>query len=342
MHMNQKPNNRNLRPETSVIIVNMNGKHFLTACLESLMQQSYSDFEIILVDNGSIDGSVEFVKEHFPSTNIIAMGKNSGFGGGNNVGIKASKGKYIALLNNDTEVDRFWLEELIKAIQTDFKISMCASKLVFADNPSIIDSAGDELFGFGQTFTYRFYPVDHPSVNKPRRCFYACAGAALYRRDVLNEIGLFDDIYHPIYFEDCDLGFRAQLFGYECLYVPTALVRHKVSGTMKKDIRRYTYLYQRNVEYLLFINFPFRLYIRFLPHHILYQAGCFFLSIFHGCTMAYIKAKLEFLTTIGTALEKRSERRKFQKISTDCLLKKLKKGWLEYKVKQAFRQPFRD
>ena len=306
------------------------------------MRQSYNDFEIIMVDNGSTDESVEFVRENFPSIKILALEKNFGFGGGNNLGINASKGKYVALLNNDTEVDAFWLEELVKAIKTDPKIAMCASKLVFADNPMVVDSAGDELFGFGQTFTYRFYPADHPAITKPRRCFYACAGAALYRRNVLNETGLFDEIYNPIYFEDCDLGFRAQLLGYESLYVPTALVRHKVSGTMKKNMKRYTYLYQRNIEYFMIINFPTSLYIRVLPFHLLYQAICFLISISHGCAKAYIKAKFDFFKTIGTALESRSDRRRFQKISTKALRRKLKKGWLDYKLAQAFHRPFKN
>ena len=190
--MSKKENiiSTNSLPETSVVIINMNGKHFLPACLESLMRQSYNDFEIIMVDNGSTDESVEFVRENFPSIKILALEKNFGFGGGNNLGINASKGKYVALLNNDTEVDAFWLEELVKAIKTDPKIAMCASKLVFADNPMVVDSAGDELFGFGQTFTYRFYPADHPAITKPRRCFYACAGAGQPRQlSLLAEAG---------------------------------------------------------------------------------------------------------------------------------------------------------
>jgi GT2 family glycosyltransferase len=328
----------NDKPETSVIVININGLQFLPACFSALGRQIYTDFETLLVDNGSTDGSIKFVKENFPHVIVLELGSNFGFGGGNNKGIKAARGKYIALLNNDTEVHPNWLSELVQGIKVDSNLAMCASKIVFADNPNIVDSAGDELFWFGQTFTYRHFPADHPAVTKTRRCFSACAGAALYRRDVLDEIGLFDEIYSPIYYEDVDLGFRAQLRGYECLYCPSAVVLHKVSATMKRNLGRYTYLNQRNVEYLLLINYPVFLLVSYLPFRLLYLGGNFLAHLIRGLGIPFLRAKIDFLRTIPAALEKRSQVQKKRTLPTSVLGKRLHKGWLRNKVSHILRK----
>ena len=328
----------NDNPETSVIVINMNGLQFLEACFSTLGRQTYADFETLLVDNGSTDGSIEFVKENFPHVIIMALGRNLGFGGGNNKGILAARGKYIVLLNNDTEVEPNWLAELVHGITSDPKVGMCASKLVFADNPGIVDSAGDEIAWFGQTFTYRYYPAEHPDVIRPRRCFSACAGAALYRRDVLDEIGLFDEIYSPIYYEDVDLGFRAQLRGHECLYCPSAVVRHKVSATMKRNNERYVFLNQRNVEYLLLINYPIFLLVCCLPLHLLYMVASFLAHLIRGEGDPYVRAKIEVLRTIPTVLRKRSQVQQNRELSAHDLRKRFFKGWFRHKLSQGFRK----
>jgi hypothetical protein len=325
-------------PETSVIVINMNGLQFLPICFSALGRQTYKDFETLLVDNGSTDGSVKFVRENFPNVIVLELGSNLGFGGGNNKGIQAARGKYIALLNNDTEVDQNWLAELLRGIKLDFSLAMSSSKLVFADNPGIVDSAGDEISWFGQTFSYRYYPADHPDVIKPRRCFSACAGAALYRHDVLDELGLFDDLFGPGYYEDVDLGFRAQMQGYECLYVPTAIVRHKVSGTMKRNRDRYIYLNQRNVEYLLLINFPTILLFRCLPVHLLYIAGSFLVHLIRGEGCPYLRAKIEVLHTLPAVLRKRSGVQKKRRLAINALRKKFIKGWFWKKLSRNFRK----
>jgi hypothetical protein len=325
-------------PETSVIVINMNGLQFLEACFSALGRQTYTDFETLLVDNGSTDRSIEFVKENFPHVSVVALGRNFGFGGGNNKGILAARGKYIVLLNNDTEVEPNWLAELVRGIASDPKVAMCASKLVFADNPGIVDSAGDEIAWFGQTFTYRYYPAEHPDVIRPRRCFSACAGAALYRRDVLDELGLFDDLYGLGYYEDIDLGFRAQLRGYECLYIPTAMVRHKVSGSMKRNHDRYIYLNQRNVEYVLLINYPVFLLVSGLPLHLLYMVGSFLAHLIRGEGVPYVRAKIEVLRTMPTVLRKRSQIQQKRVLPVQELRKRFFKGWFRHKLSHVSRK----
>ena len=226
----------------------------------------------------------------------------------------------------------------MRGITSDPKVGMCASKLVFADNPGVVDSAGDEIAWFGQTFTYRYYPADHPDVIRPRRCFSACAGAALYRRDVLEEIGLFDEIYSPIYYEDVDLGIRAQLRGYECLYCPSAIVRHKVSATMKRNNERYVFLNQRNVEYLLLVNYPIFLLVCSLPLHLLYMGASFLAHLIRGEGVPYVRAKIEVLCTIPTVLRKRSQVQQNRELSAHDLRKRFFKGWFRHKLSQGFRK----
>jgi hypothetical protein len=322
-------------PETSVVIVNWNGMEFLPACLEALTRQSYTDFETIIVDNGSEDGSTEFVGDNFPQVRVVSLGRNHGFGGGNNIGIGESKGEFVVLLNNDTEAEPGWLAALVRGAKEHPKAGMCASKMVFADNPGTVDSAGDELLPFGQTFTYRHYPADHPDVNVPRKCFYACAGAALYRKSMLEDIGLFDEIYHPIYFEDCDLGFRAKIAGYECWYVPSAVVRHKVSATMKKNSARYTYLYQRNMEYMLLINMPWPLYLKFLPMRTAYLFFRFVQALAEGNGVPFIRAKMEVLANLRRVIAGRKRVRRLSNNPETPFRVRFYRGWVRYKLSLA-------
>jgi GT2 family glycosyltransferase len=324
-------------PETSVIVINLNGEQYLQACFSALERQTYRNFETLLVDNGSSDESISFMRKHFPAVRILALGRNYGFGGGNNEGIRASKGAYVVLLNNDTEAAPTWLEELVKGIKSDPNLAMCASKLVFADNPGIVDSAGDELFWFGQTFSYRFYPAEHEAVTKPRRCFSACAGAALYRRAILDKIGLFEEIYSPIYYEDVDLAFRAQLQGYECQYVPTAIVHHKVSATMKRNLERYTYQNQKNIEYLLLLNYPFSLLVLYMPFHLLYIAGNFLAHLRRGYGAAFVRAKIDVLRSVPAVIRKRSIVQRARTLPVKALRNKLFTGWLRYKFRCGFK-----
>lgn len=220
-------------PRTTVIVLNWNGKDLLEECLSSLWKQTDRDFEVLLVDNGSVDGSVSFVRDHFPWVKVLALPENLGFAKGNNVGMRRVSTDRIALLNNDTRVDERWLERLNDALDAHPEVGLCASKMLNYFRPDTIDSAGDQL-GVGLAFQRGTGEKDGEAYADQRYVFGACAGAALYRRELLQEVGLFDESFGTNY-EDVDLSFRAQIAGWRCLYVPDAIVYHKVGETKRRS-----------------------------------------------------------------------------------------------------------
>jgi len=274
----QELNVRNLHKniKVSVIIVNWNGKHHLVECLTSLLKQTFKSFETILVDNGSTDGSIEFVEEHFPVVKVIKLNNNKGFCRGNNIGLQHARGDFIALLNNDTLVDMHWLEELYRAITKHSHVGTCASCIVNYYSRDVLDTAGDgfDLCGVGYKIGEGM-PVTE--FQKERYVFGACAGAVLYRRSMIDEIGFFDERFFAVG-EDLDLNFRARLAGYKCLYVPQAVVYHKINQTVGRNSDFLLYHSRRNVEYTFFKNMPFPLIIATLPLHIIYNLLTFSLS----------------------------------------------------------------
>jgi GT2 family glycosyltransferase len=233
----------------------------LGPCLNALRAQSFREFQAVLVDNGSTDGSIEYVEEQFPEVHVIALPENLGFCGGNNLGIKATSGEYVALLNNDTEVTPEWLRALVTAIESHPQVGFCASKMVRLSDRVTLDTAGDIFYthgvggkrGAGEPVT---------QYMKSERVFGACAGAALYRRLMLDKIGLLDEDFFAVD-EDIDLSFRANLRGYQCQYVPDAIVYHHVSGSFGtltgNSIRRV----RRNMLEALIKNMPTPLLLDF-------------------------------------------------------------------------------
>jgi GT2 family glycosyltransferase len=213
-------------------------------------------------------------------------------------------------------------------------IGMCASKIVFADEPNRIDSAGDEMFVHGAVFTYRDYHIDHPAVSKLRLCFSACAGAALYRKAMLEDIGLFDPLFSPAFFEDVDLGFRAQLMGYQCMYVPTAMVLHKGSATARRNKNQHLYLVQRNAEYVILKNMPLALYLCYLPFRMAVILCVIIKYLPRGMALPFVKAKIDFLRNIPHVLAKRAEVQRKRRVSLSEITHRLfRGGWLFYRFR---------
>ena len=246
--------------ETSLIIVNWNGRDLLGDCLPSLEKQTEPAEEVIVVDNGSSDGSVEFLKLSFPSVKVVELDKNYGFAKANNIGIRLARGSRIALLNNDTVVDSRWLAELNHALDNHPEVGFCASKMLMYRDPNIIDSAGDML-GIARAYKRGHRRQDGTEFNEPAFVFGACAGAALYRSEMLADIGLFDETF-VTNLEDVDLSFRAQLAGYKCIYVPTAVVYHKV-GETKRRISSIDRLTHRNNRLMWLKNAPGLLLLKY-------------------------------------------------------------------------------
>ena len=251
--------------KVTIIIPNYNGCHFMEPCLASLKKQTYKDYQILVVDNASTDGSVEYVKEHYPEIEVIALKKNYGFSKAVNVGIRRSTTPYVILLNNDTTADPYYIEEMVRTIEKSPRIFSVSSKMIQMYHPELIDSAGDlyTLTGWGVC-----RGVGRPVSNytETDEVFSACAGAAIYRRQVFEKIGLFDE-KHFAYLEDIDVGYRARIFGYRNLYCPTALVYHVGSGTSGSKYNSFKVrLSARNNIYLNYKNMPLlQLMVNFLP-----------------------------------------------------------------------------
>ena len=239
--------------KVTIIIPNYNGLKFMEPCMAALDKQLCRDFQLLVVDNGSTDGSVEWLKEHgLPS---IFLETNTGFSGAVNVGIRAAKTPYVILLNNDTEPDCHYIGEMIKAIERSPEIFSVSSKMIQLYDHSKMDDAGDMYTLLGWAFQRG---VGRPATGYNRSCpvFSACAGAAIYRREVFETIGYFDEM-HFAYLEDIDVGYRARIAGYDNIYCPAALVWHVGSGTSGSKYNSFKVkLAARNNVYLNYKNMP--------------------------------------------------------------------------------------
>ena len=301
----------------SVIIVNWNGRKFLPECLESLRHQAYLRFSIILVDNGSTDGSVDFVAQNYPEVHTIALPKNVGFSVANNLAIKTVHTEYVALLNNDAVAHPLWLQSLIRALESCPEAGFAASKMLYYDNPEIIDRAGDSYTRAGAGLLRgRAEPAS--SYNQQEWIFGACAAAALYRSRMLWDIGLFDEDFFLLY-EDVDLSFRAQLRGYKCLYVPEAIVHHKGSSSIIYDSPTSVYYGHRNLEWVYIKNMPAGLILKTIFPHVIYDIAAFFFFTARGRTKDFIKAKWDALKGLKKALKKRKQIQRSRIVNDDYI-----------------------
>jgi len=318
-------------PKVSLIVVNFNGLAVIQACLKAIAGQRFKDFELILLDNGSADCSLEDVKKLTCSAafshpvKIISLVANRGFAGGNIAALKHASFDFIALLNNDAEPDKSWLGNLVRAMEAAPDVGICASKMIVFGT-EVIDSAGDgfstNLKGFK-----RGEGLSSSSYDEQAYVFGACAGAALYRRKMLDEIGFFDEDFFLIH-EDTDLNFRAQLAGWKVLYVPTAIAYHKVRSTIgdMSDVAIYYTL--RNCEFVRIKNIPFLLFLRYLPVYIFGTiADFFYFAVKHRKPGLYIKAKIDVLKKLGMMLDKRKEIMSMKKVSDGYLRSMMTPVW---------------
>lgn len=247
-------------PLVSVVVVNHNRAELLRECLLSLLAQSYRRLEILVVDNGSEDHSAA-VAASFPSERVRlnSLGRNLGFAAGSNVGIQASKGEMVALLNNDAVAHRRWVEQLVVAMQAGERIGMCASKMLFFET-SIIDKAGHLMFPDGQNRGRGTGQEDRGQYDRQEEVLFPDGCAALYRRRLLEEVGGFDGSFFA-YGDDADLGIRACWQGWKCIYVPEAVVYHRHSATSGAYSVRKVYWIERNRLWLALKNFPLPLLV---------------------------------------------------------------------------------
>lgn len=241
--------------DVSVIIPNYNGKQYIGACLDSLREQCRERAEVIVVDNGSADGSMELVRDVYPWVRLKALDQNYGFSRAVNEGIRMSGAEFVILLNNDTRADAGFVQRLLEAARADKRIFSCQAQMRQMDHPELLDGAGDFYCVLGWALI-RGKGAPLEKYPQPDEIFSACAGAAIYRRSVLKEIGMFDEV-HFAYLEDVDVGYRARICGYRNLYVPDAVVWHKGSASSGSRYNRFkTASAARNNLYLIYKNMP--------------------------------------------------------------------------------------
>jgi GT2 family glycosyltransferase len=296
-------------PLASVIVVNYNGKHYLKRCMDALRSQTYGNVEVIVVDNGSTDGSAGYLKDNNPWARVIENGENSGFARANNVGIRAARGELIATLNNDTEAAPGWLEALVFAMMSDARAGMCASKMLRVDDPTIIDSTGICISRSGACWDRGMFERDEGQYEAAGEVFGPCAGAALYRKSMLDEVGLFDEDFIS-YMEDTDLAFRGRLAGWKCLYVPKAVVRHVHGGTAGY-VSDYTVYYgNRNILWYPLKDYPAGLLLTSLPFIVGRSLGVMPYYVLRGHGVTILRAKVDGLLGAPKMLGKRRKARK--------------------------------
>ncbi len=280
----------------------------------------FKDFEVILVDNNSSDGSVDFVKRNFREVQIVQLEDNYGFCRGNNFGIAHTHGEFIVFLNNDTIADRFWLQEIHKAFTNFPNAGICASKMLFLSDNSIIDNAGIDFSPFlvghqrGRMKQVKLF-------SKYEEIFGASGGALAIRRKVLDNIGWFDEDFFA-FAEDTDLSFRSQLRGYKCIFVPTAKVFHFGGGTVSEFSKLSVYLNHRNMEWVVIKNVPAKLLIKYGWLHFLYSFAWILFWIFKGKGAIVTKAKIDAFKKITLMFRKR-KRIQRTRIASDKYIERL-------------------
>ncbi len=258
-------------PRVSVVIPNWNGESLLPRCLESLRSQSFQEFELILVDNGSTDRSLEVARAVIPELRLIRFPENLGFSRAVNAGIQAARALQIALLNSDVELDPEWLQALVKTLDAHPEVGACASRMLQARDRRLLDGIGIGCLAGGIGYPIGTDEPDQGQYAYPTEVLGPCAGAALYRREFFDAAGLFDEEFFA-YHEDVDLSLRAQWAGLRCLYVPSAVAYHvgggSTGGTMNALVAR---LSTKNRYWVVIKNLPPSMILRSLPGMLWYE-----------------------------------------------------------------------
>jgi len=295
----------NQSPAVSIIVLNWNGEHYLQHCLDAIAAQTFDDYEVLVLDNASTDGSAESVPMRWPSFRLVKFDQNLGFAVGNNQGAKIARGRWVAFLNNDAFPEPEWLASLMQAAQTQAEFSFFSSRLVNSDDTNLTQDTGDicHVSGFA-------WPRDNncPAQSahlQSGEVFSPCAAAALYEREVFLEVGGFDEQFVSHY-EDVDIGFRLRLRGYRCLYIPEAVVAHVGSASYGRESDRTVYQVQRNVVWSFIANMPGGLFWKYLPAHLFANLVFLIYYSLRGQWKAVWRAKWHAARALPALLQKRN------------------------------------
>jgi len=331
----------------SVVIVTWNRRDLLRACLQSLTLQQFKQlFEVIVVDNGSDDGSHEMLQREFSQSSafrlrLIRNENNLGFCAANNQGFGASCADFVALLNNDAEADPQWLAALASAFEGRDDIGMAASKILVHENPRLIDKAGHLIYPDGQNRGRGSGELDTGQYDRVEEILWPDGCAAMYRRAMLDQIGGFDEDFFA-YADDAELGLRARIAGWKCLYIPQAVVRHHRGTTLGVRSARRLELIERNRVLLAVKLFPWSLlWLNGMYYLMRLAAGLWAALRNRGevgrypgargklrAAMALVKGDLKALPLIPRMLGKRRDLARIRKLSP----REVRRLILEYRI----------
>lgn len=283
----------NKKPKVSIIILNYNGAELTSNCLDSIYKQDYKNFEIIIVDNGSTE-STDKITKNFPGIKLIKSKVNLGYAEGNNLGFKRSKGELILFLNNDTIVSKNFLKILVNKITSNYLIAAVQPKILCYPKTEIIDSVGSDLLNSGFLYHFGHNKKESQKYNKEKEIFSMKGACMLFKKDILETVGVFDKSYFA-YFEETDLCNRVWLAGYRILYVPQAKIYHLGGGTARNIPNTFIqYHSYKNRIYTYFKNFELLTLIKIIPFHILICEFASFVYLF--------KLKFSFFLAIQKAI----------------------------------------
>jgi GT2 family glycosyltransferase len=321
------------RPVISVVIVNYNGSRWLRPCLDALRgQREAPTFDVLVVDNGSTDASVSLVGRDYPEVSVVASAKNVGFAEGNNLGARAASGDWLVFLNNDTVAEPDWLAKLAAASCSRPEFQIFTSRIVFLDDPSRIDSAGDGYYRAGGAFkSGHGQPAESRAVSE--EVFGACGAAMMIRGELFHALGGFDSRFFMVY-EDVDLSYRARLGGARVWYAADAVVRHAGSASIGTLSAATVYYGQRNLEWAWIKNTPPRLFLATALAHAVYSAAGVLYYVRAGRAWPAVRGKIDALRGLRAVL---AERRRVQRTRTaddDCIDRAMRRHWVSDKRRE--------
>ncbi len=300
-------------------VLSYDGRHLLEVILPSLARQRFRDFEVVVVDNGSSDGTAGWLAEHWPEVEVVRIERNIGVTAALNVCARAGRGRLVGLLNNDLELDEDCLGELAAALAANPGAGWAGAKLRDFENRDVLDGAGD-VFTWAATGGRRGHgEPDSGQYDEPREIFGACGGAALYRRSVLRLVGDFDEDFFAFY-EDVDWNLRAQLAGFTCRYVPSAVVYHMGSATIGRGLSDFTrYHLWRNTLWIIAKDLPAGAILRHAPHLILGQLMNLAVAVRDRKLDIWLRVWRDALRGLPGALSKRRRVQAHRRISLAML-----------------------
>ena len=322
-----------MHPRASVIILNFNGRRWLPACFDALAsQQDAPPFEMVLVDNGSTDGSVGLVRERWPAARVVETGANLGFAEGNNAGAREATGEWLVFLNNDTAPEPGWLAALAREAEEHPGFGLVTSRLVFMHDPSVVDSAGDGYFRAGGAFKHG-YGAGADAFAASREVFAACGAAFMIRRADFTRLGGFDARFF-MNFEDVDLSYRARLAGLRVWYAASAVVRHAGSGSLGAASPAAVYYGQRNLEWAWIKNTPASLLWRTALPHLAYSLVGVAHYVAAGRGGPALRGKLAALAALPAVLRDRRRVQALRSSPTADVALLMARHWLSAKRRE--------